>query len=96
MADRKSANSEKASRVQAMRHEALAYQVSSGPQMNDSQILISRTEAMRLEAVRSQIESGGAGDSPFVAGALMGELDCMVELEILKQQKGEKKCVSKL
>ena len=64
--------------------------------MNESQILISRTEAMRLEAVRSQIESGGAGDSPFISGALMGELDWMVELEILKQQKGEKKCVSKL
>ena len=58
--------------------------------MNDSQILISRTEAMRREMVRLQTESGGAGDSPFIAGALMGELDCMVELEILKQQKGEK------
>lgn len=26
----------------------------------------------------------------MITGPLMGELDCMVELEILKQQKGEK------
>jgi hypothetical protein len=46
--------------------------------------LIVRTEAMRLDAISGQVATGGAGDSPLIA--LMGELDAMVELEILKSR----------
>jgi hypothetical protein len=43
--------------------------------------LIARTERLRAEAA-----TGGAGDSPFITGALMGELDALVELGILKSR----------
>lgn len=43
-----------------------------------------RAERMRQEALAYQIEHAGADDSE---NALYGEIDCLVELEILKSLK---------
>jgi len=48
-------------------------------------VLIQRTEAMRQEWLNYQIEHDGKDRS---ADALWGEIDCLVELDILKAKEG--------
>jgi hypothetical protein len=50
--------------------------------LNERQVLIAHAEAMRQEALAYQVEHDGEDDS---YNAMVGEIDCMVELMILRK-----------